>query len=269
MKKVVAAILFVCIISTLLASCSVFECKCDTCDRKCEGCEKCNGESGEEPESNASNVNSGCKKDDYFPEGYTGGWMIEWHSTLAYYWVETYEECVAAIEQLKSHGSTFEKKLIFTYEGDLFDTKYCFTIDRKKADKIKYGEDPFDRYAEDVVVMSVAFYDDVSIDELIFSKIAWYECYSLETGERFEEAYAENPNVLEGEFETYTKSTDYVKNPSLNRYMTYVEGKYPSGEDAFCLAIITSEGRNRDKTGYEPIPETGLYAIINSMVIVE
>ena len=131
-----------------------------------------------------------------FPEGYTGGIRREPHLMKEgiYYWVETYDELVAAMELLKSHGSTFRTSVIFTYEGDLFDTKYYIYFNREKSDKIKYGDNPFDRWAEDVVVASFAFYDDVSIDELVYSSVHQYQCYFLTYGSEFCELYENNPD---------------------------------------------------------------------------
>ena len=60
---------------------------------------------------------------------------------LEFWWVETYDECMEAIELLKSHDSTFRKTAIFTYDGELFDTKYCFKIshNNKYTEYIKKG----------------------------------------------------------------------------------------------------------------------------------
>ena len=67
-----------------------------------------------------------------FPEGYTGGFMkhIDDGSGIEFYWVETYDELVEAMNLFRSHGSTFAESAIFTYEGDLFDTKYCICLQR-------------------------------------------------------------------------------------------------------------------------------------------
>lgn len=119
------------------------------------------------------------KNEDYFPNGYTGGMGVNPDSFVEYYWVETYEECQYAIELLKSHGSTFEESPVFTYNGELFDTKYCFKLQRGQADKIEYGENPFDRKAEGVSVWSYVFIDEVEIDELIYENIGFYDAYIL------------------------------------------------------------------------------------------
>ena len=115
----------------------------------------------------------------HFPEGYTGGLGIDDGSGRACYWVETYEECMAAIELLKSHGSTFRENVLFSYEGDLFDTKYCISIDERSSKKIKYGENPFDRRAKNVIVYAYAFYEDVTIEQINYSYVREYLCFSL------------------------------------------------------------------------------------------
>ena len=156
-KRLIAFVLMICTFgSTLLLS---------SCSPKGTPVEDDNDWASEIPNGSFFN---------YFPEGYTGGFGIEPGNPSACYWVETYEECQAAIDLLKSHGSTFSETAIFTYEGYLFDTKYCFFIDRNKADYIPYGDNPFDRKAEEVKVVSYAFCEDVTIDELIYSYITLY-----------------------------------------------------------------------------------------------
>ena len=121
----------------------------------------------------------GCTDDDwdFYPEGYTAGFPEDAKDSgaqLETWWVETYEECIAAIELLASHGSTFYERSFFAYEGDLFDTKYCFRISNDYAEPIKFGDNPFDRKADSVFVMSYAFFEDVTIDELNYSSLSSY-----------------------------------------------------------------------------------------------
>lgn len=120
-----------------------------------------------------------------FPEEYTGGFGdLDNGSGIKYYWVETYEELIAAMNLLRSHGSTFLKNAVLNYEGDLFDTKYCITISRfdGNADYVKFGDDPYDRWAKDVLVMSYGFFEDVTIDELVYSYVKCACGYNIGTG---------------------------------------------------------------------------------------
>lgn len=126
-----------------------------------------------------------------FPDGYTGGLGITYGSTTEHYWVESYEEAMAAIELLKSHGSTFDETVIFSYEGELFDTKYCFSF-RDDRDFCKYGDNPFDRWAEDVLVTSYGFLEDVSIDTLMVSYISDYDVVYLTAEYDFEDKLTTN-----------------------------------------------------------------------------
>ena len=107
----------------------------------------------------------------FFPEGYTCGFpdlINKPAPRIEFWWVETYEECMDAINLLKSHGSTFAESAIFTYDGDLFDTKYCFqiTLEHVLTEPIKFGDNPFKRRAGDVEITSYAFFEDVMIEQI-------------------------------------------------------------------------------------------------------
>ena len=142
-----------------------------------------------------------CKNTD-LPEGYTGGFTAQSdpREQYEYYWVETYAECIAAIDKLKSHGSTFDTGVLFSYEGDLFDTKYCFIFNRSKTEKIVFGvDDPFDRRAEGVEVYAYAFYDDVTIDQLIYSYLSDYTVYGVGSNLDLNVLVEKYPNLLSKE----------------------------------------------------------------------
>ena len=120
----------------------------------------------------------------FYPEGYTAGFprMINKPAPrLEFWWVETYEEALVAIELLRSHGSTFANSAVFTHDGELFDTKYCFKIclEQKDTEEIKFGDNPFDRCAKNVEITSYAFFDDVTIDEINRSDVLDYEVYVI------------------------------------------------------------------------------------------
>lgn len=122
-----------------------------------------------------------------YPEGYTGGHGISYGSSVEYYWLESYEEYLDAIEKLKSHGSSFKDSIVFSYDGELFDTKYCFIFDGDKSEDIRYGEDPFDRRGENVRIESYGFFEEVTIDELIFSYVTDYDILYLSSENDFGE----------------------------------------------------------------------------------
>ena len=141
---------------------------------------------------------------DLFPEGYTGGYGIQPGAMIEYWWVETYEECVAAVNKLKSHGSTFANDNILTYDDFLFDAKYCFVIigDGIYGDEIKPGDDPFDRWAENVRIDCFAFFEEVSIDELIFSHVGRYDAYLFSSQSKYDDwkGYISEDTVEIGEW---------------------------------------------------------------------
>lgn len=157
-------------------------------------------------------------KERIFPEGYTGGFGIDYGSRVEFYWVETYEEAVQAMELLKSHGSTFAKTAIFSYEGDLFDTKYCFKIYGRKADYVKFGDNPYDRYAADVEVSSFGFFEDVTIDELVYSDINDYSFLYFSPTSDFTKTYAD-------------KTEPFVDNLQFEWNETHTGGKIYHGKD--------------------------------------
>ena len=128
-------------------------------------------------------VDSAIRKAD-FPKGYTGGLTnFEEKTGAEVYWLETYKEAAEAIKSLKSHGSTFDSSFpaIFNYEGDMFDLKYCFIFNGQYGtdkDGI-YGDDQFDRRVSNVQIVTYAFLEDVTIDELVYSYVSRYNCYRI------------------------------------------------------------------------------------------
>ena len=157
---------------------------------------------------------------DFYPEGYTGGFprfLDQPGFRGEYWWVETYEECVAAVELLKSHGSTFEKNVIFSYDGELFDTKYLFEICIDQSiytEQIKFGDDPFDRRADYVQIKSYAFAQSVTIDEINYGNVNDYEHDNISLIRN--KTYENNDICFETiryEFNEYSNGF-YIYNPS-------------------------------------------------------
>lgn len=122
------------------------------------------------------------------PTSYIGGYEgIHNGMGLEFYWVETYDEMLEAVDLLKSYGSTFKKSMLFNYEGDLFDIKYCFTMNSKNSDSIYWGENPFARRSLDVRVHSVAFFEDYTVDYVTERLVSQLDAYELNMNYTLEE----------------------------------------------------------------------------------
>ena len=120
-------------------------------------------------------------KHDLVPEGYTGGFTPErnLHYLTGYYWLETYEEVLAAIELLESHGSTITRSIGFDCDGELLDVKWCFRYERRYAEPLEEGGDFFDRKIDGGEFCWFAFYEHCSIDKLVYSYVTLYDCMSI------------------------------------------------------------------------------------------
>ena len=186
----------------------------------------------------------------FYPEGYTCGFpsiMRQPMNLLEFWWVETYDECMEAIELLKSHDSTFRKTAIFTYDGELFDTKYCFKIshNNKYTEYINFGDNPFDRKACDVEVHSYAFFEEVTIDEINYGDIDDYGVNSviwLYT-EELKESMEINPKYLEYEWNAdYTDFfvNDKMKDKRILRLSSFGYNDDPVKAEKCVQAIINS-----------------------------
>ena len=112
----------------------------------------------------------------------TGGFYdsIHFHK---YWWLETYAECVDGINTLESYGSSFNETILVSYEGDLFDMKYCIFTNELKADK-RSGlfVKRFERKVEEVVIMCFAFFEDVRLYDLKRSYVQDYKAYKIKVG---------------------------------------------------------------------------------------
>ena len=129
-----------------------------------------------------------------FPKGYTGGFDHEPGANIEYWWVETHEEVVQAIKSLSTHGTKFDRKTLLTYDNNEIDIKYCFVIPVSgKTEKIKWGDNPFERYAESVIIYAYAFLDDVTIDKINYSWVDLYNAYMILEDYRCEELYEDIP----------------------------------------------------------------------------
>ena len=198
-----------------------------------------------------------------YPKGYTGGFGSRHPmSSVEYAWVETYEEVEEAIELLSSHGSNFYKSAFFNYEGDLFDTKYCFKFLGKK-DNIKYGEDPFDRYAEEVYIYSYAFFEDVTIEELVYSSISRYDVLYFYPHSDFLKYYQTNNNLKK----LFKKNLTYRGNLESGNISILCENV--SSYDKLLLFLVYREKWNTElrESVYYEISEEALNAILDSIIV--
>lgn len=166
-----------------------------------------------------------------FPEGYTGGFGIQPGSSGEYYWVETTEELIEAINLLKSHGSTFYSDDLYVYEGDMFDIKYCFVFGgsyKYDKEKVEYGENPYDRWATNVFIRSYAFFDGATIEEISYSYVGRFDSCALSFKSEYSELAIEDI-ISDLEFSGWQKSED------INRHSLSV--KYEGKE----IAVFTTD----------------------------
>ena len=170
---------------------------------------------GNGSDSGKGGMNGNHNYHDLFPEGYSGGFHHQPGANIEYWWVETHDEVVEAIELLKSHGSTFAEDIVFTCDVESFDVKYCFVIIGvgSTTEKIKWGDNPFDRHAEDVMIWSYAFFEDVTIDDINHSYVSndRFKAYSVGIDPLLNEI---RNNKLESKltYGNWTNKYDYEKN---------------------------------------------------------
>ena len=132
---------------------------------------------------------------------------------------------------------------------NLFDTKFCISINERSSKRIKYGENPFDRRAKVVSVHAYAFYEDVTIDELNYSYTSNYSCYALYATEDFYNLYKS-----EGCF-----SSDMMGGIDFSGEDVIVYGK---DSKTVLLKIRTT------KMIPEKIPQSGAVEILNSIAMI-
>ena len=131
---------------------------------------------------------SGCRKS-IFPRGYTGGLGIPFGSGREIFWVDSYDEMYNSANLLKEHNSSFRGGYIFDENDVIFFTKYCFIFDYDK-DEIDFKDSPYDRWAELVEIRAYGFFEDVSLDELVYSDISDYDYITVSFTDLYYEKYA-------------------------------------------------------------------------------
>lgn len=116
--------------------------------------------------------------DDIVPNGYTGGVTNDKHYHYVYetVWLETYDELTNALTLLKSNSSEIPKTPIFNCEKYGIDVKYRISFSRDKSEKLQEGREYFDRRLERITVTWYAFFEELTVEELIYSR--WNRYYS-------------------------------------------------------------------------------------------
>ena len=199
-----------------------------------------------------------------YPKGYTGGFgSRDPASTAEFAWVETYEEVLAAVELLSSHGSRFFKNTFFSYDGDLFDTKYCFVFLFEK-DYVKFGENPFDRYAGEIYIQSFAFFEEVTIEELIYSSTSRYDVLYFYPYDNFQKYYQTNDILTK----LPKKHLTYRGNLTSGRVVIEYDNVYSDDEPCEIVQMYREkwDSELKKRVNYE-ISEETLDAILDSIII--
>ncbi len=190
---------------------------------------------------------------------YTGGLsgygqpdMPQW------WWVETYDECLAAIDKLDSKGSTFDTSTIFSYEGGEFDVKYCFSLERRNY--LKYGRDnPFNRKNENVKICAFIFLEDTSIDDFAYSYVNTYCAYYFSLSPEYLDKYQD---VDAGELEM--NYNPVFLNPNRDK-MVYDESLDYTAKDTGEL-VFQMVGQREEMM--IPLSDADIDAILDSVVII-
>ena len=227
MRKIVSMILVFVMTMLMLSSCNLIT----SINEMISG-----NSSQNKDEHNSEGVDGNHPRWKFYPEGYTAGFpgiFDQPGPMVEYWWVETYDECVAAMQLLKSHNSTFDESIIFTYDDELFDTKFLFIIDNNNrfTEEIKFGDNPFDRKAGSVEIESYAFFKEATIEEINYGSIS---DYSFNTIVRVDDDSCANNkdfsyDTVECKWNDYTNQFD-VKAPG-SRYSFFSLSSFGYKED--------------------------------------
>lgn len=119
-------------------------------------------------------------------DGYTGGFHMEPHFVGDHYffWFETYDELMEVLNRTRAYGTKIPVTPYFDCEEEYgVDVKFCVTIPSKYAEDLEEGKDCFDQYLNDysIDIHSFVFFDEVSIDELVYSDYSSYRYMYIKT----------------------------------------------------------------------------------------
>ena len=110
------------------------------------------------------------------PEGYTGGFNknYQYHTVTEIKWLETYDEMVDAVTRLRAHGTEIDPIALFDCEEYGFDLKFCMEFNRPK-EPLSEGQGYFDRKLIGVIVNTYVFFEDITIEKLVYSAVDMYK----------------------------------------------------------------------------------------------
>ena len=161
------------------------------------------------------------------PKGYTGGFNDNprYHKNYEFKWLETYDELMDAVTTLYKNNNSIvsEDSLslvpIFKCEEYGLDVKFCIKFSKFGVSEQKRGQDYFDRKIGRIDIACYVFFEDVSIEELVYSKTKDYKHikavqYSIE-GEFDDPSGAEDIRI-------YRAAPDEAKE---GEYVVYYHGK--------------------------------------------
>ena len=114
-----------------------------------------------------------------FPKGYTGGveTNYQWHLDYEVKWLDTYDELKDAVTRLRAHGTEVDPTVLFDCEEYGLDLKFCLISPRYLSEELSEGQGYFDRKLIRVSISTYVFFEDASIDEIIFDWLLYDQSY--------------------------------------------------------------------------------------------
>ena len=114
-----------------------------------------------------------------FPKGYTGGVSPNYqvHLDCEVKWLDTYDELKDAVTRLRAHGTEVDPTVLFDCEEYGLDLKFCVISPRYLSEELSEGQGYFDRKLASVSISTYVFFEDASIDEIIFDWLLYDQSY--------------------------------------------------------------------------------------------
>ena len=153
-----------------------------------------------------------------FPEGYTGGVQptYQFHLTNEVKWLETYEEALDAVTRLRAHGTEIGPIALFDCEEYGYDLKFCVIFSRSKSEALSEGQNYFDRKLANVDIITCVFFEDVTIDELIFSSHYYYDSIEITAHDTRNATSTQSNDIVN--IEKYSINKEYEASSYLVTY---------------------------------------------------